>query len=290
MDSSGTNVGDAVNLRERVTLGRTGRQVSRLGIASSYGVGADALEAAYHEHGVNYLYWGTFRRKGFGRGVRKLARGHRDDLMIVVQTYSRIGKLMRPSVARALRQLDIDYADILVLGLFNQPPARRLLDAARRLCDEGLVRHLAVSCHRRPTFARYIEDEVFDPIMFRYNAAHRGAEREIFPHLQGTHRPGTISYTATRWGHLLDPRRVPTDEPKPRASDCYRFVLTQPVVDVCLTGPADAEQLAEALETLQRGPMDEEELAWMRRVGDHVYRRPLGRGLRNRLRKIGGND
>lgn len=290
MDGSGTDTGGAVDLSQRVPLGRTGLQVSRLGIASSYGVGADALEAAYHEHGINYLYWGTFRRKGFGRGVRHLARKHRDDLVIVVQTYSRIGKLMRPSVARALRQLDLDYADVLLLGMFNRPPAARLVDAARRLQDEGLVRHLAVSCHRRPTFARYIEDEEFDPIMFRFNAAHRGAERDIFPHLKREHRPGTVSYTATRWGHLLDAKRLPPDEPKPRGSDCYRFVLSQPLVDVCLTGPADAEQLSEALASLERGPMDEQELAWMRRVGDYVYGQPLGSGLRNRLRKIGGND
>lgn len=290
MGSRGANTDDAIDLRRRVTLGRTGLHVSRLGIASSYGVGAEAVQAAYHDHGVNYLYWGTFRRKGFGRGLRKLARSHRDDLVIMLQTYSRLGKLMRPSVTRALRHLQIDFADILLLGLFNRPPRPGLIDAAHKLRDEGLVHHLAVSCHRRATFVRYIDDEVFDPIMFRYNAAHRGAEREIFPHLAREQRPGTVSYTATRWGHLLDPRRLPPEEPKPRGSDCYRFVLSQPVVDVCLTGPANAEQLAEALCALERGPMDEQELAWMHRVGDYVYRRPLGRGLRNRLRRIGGND
>ena len=46
---------------ERRTLGRTGLEVGRLGMAASYGVPARAVEQAF-ERGVNYLYWGTFRR------------------------------------------------------------------------------------------------------------------------------------------------------------------------------------------------------------------------------------
>jgi len=39
---------------------------------------------------------------------------------------------------------------------------------------------------------------------------------------------------------------------------------------VCLAGPADAGQMEQALEALQLGPMTEDELAWMRRVGRAV--------------------
>jgi hypothetical protein len=38
-----------------------------------------------------------------------------------------------------------------------------------------------------------------------------------------------------------------------------------------MTGPADAVQFQHALEALDRGPMTEEELNWMRRVGDSIY-------------------
>jgi hypothetical protein len=38
-----------------------------------------------------------------------------------------------------------------------------------------------------------------------------------------------------------------------------------------MSGPSNAEQMAEALETLRRGPMSEEEMAWMRRVGAAAY-------------------
>jgi hypothetical protein len=81
---------------------------------------------------------------------------------------------------------------------------------------------------------------IFDLFMVRYNAAHRGAEREVFPLLpEPPERPGIFAYTATRWGSLLDPKRLPAGERAPSAADCYRFCLSHPGVDMVLCGPAD---------------------------------------------------
>jgi predicted aldo/keto reductase-like oxidoreductase len=66
-------------------------------------------------------------------------------------------------------------------------------------------------------------------------------------------------------------RGIPPGELTPTGNDCYRFVLAQPDVDVCLTGPATAQHVDEALEALRRGPMTTEELDSMRRVGRAVY-------------------
>ena len=60
---------------------------------------------------------------------------------------------------------------------------------------------------------------------------------------------------------------LPPSERAPTATDCYRYVLTRPEVDVCMTGPANAAQMDQALEAVRRGPMTEDELAWMQRVG-----------------------
>ncbi|MBZ5498409.1 MAG: hypothetical protein LAP85_18580 [Acidobacteriia bacterium] len=262
---------EIMNLRCRVALGKTGLQVSRIGLASSYGVGGDAVEAAYHEYGINYLYWGTRRREDFGAGIRRLTRRKRDDLVVVIQSYARLAGWLTSSFERALVRLKLDYADILLLGLHNHPPSPRLMDAALRLREKGKARFLAVSCHKRATFRRYIGDGTFDVLMFRYNAAHRGAEKEVFPNLDQSGRPGTVAYTATRWGSLLNPRRIPKNERLPCASDCYRFVLSQPQVDVCLAGPGNFAQMREGLAALDRGSMSEEELDWMRRIGNHIH-------------------
>jgi hypothetical protein len=37
-----------------------------------------------------------------------------------------------------------------------------------------------------------------------------------------------------------------------------------------MSGPADARHMNEALEALRLGPMSEDELAWMRRIGRAV--------------------
>jgi len=259
--------------RTRVALGKTGLQVSRIGLASSYGLGADGLQAAYEEYGINYFYWGTFRKESFGEGIRRVAQRKREDLVVVIQSYARLAGMLASSLERALGRLKLDHADIFLLGFRSRPPSRRIMDAALRLRDQGRARFIGVSCHRRSTFRQYVNDGIFDMVMFRYSAAHRGAETEIVPHLGIPNRPGTVAYTATRWGQLLDPKKIPPGEAVPHASDCYRFVLSQPQIDLCMSGPANTEQMREGLSALDRGPLSEDEMAWMRRVGDAVHRR-----------------
>jgi len=261
----------------RALLGRTGRAVSRLGVSASYGVPGDAVERAF-EQGVNYLYWGSMRRDSFGAALRHLGP-RRDEFVLVIQSYTRAASLMGWSLERALRALRFDYTDVLLLGMWNKPVAPRILDAAQRLKARGLVRYLAVSTHTRVLVPPIAAGRDFDIVHFRYNAAHPGAETDIFPHLPDTGRPGLVSFTATSWGQLLGKgalqgvvgsRSLPKDERIPTATDCYRFVLTRPEVDVCMTGPKDAAQMEHALEALRLGPMSEDELAWMRRVGRAV--------------------
>jgi aryl-alcohol dehydrogenase-like predicted oxidoreductase len=256
----------------RATLGRTGIEVCRLGLAASYGAPASTVEKAF-EHGVNYFYWGSFRRGGFGDGLRALAP-QRDKFLLVTQSYSRVGALVGPSLERALRTLHFDYTDVLLLGLWNGKVPPRILDACRKLRQRGLVRYLAVSTHHRPLIARLAPDPEFDIFHVRYNAVHRGAEKEVFPHLPAQAPPGLVSFTATCWRQLLGHRRMWPNETVPTAADCYRFVLTQPAVNICMAGPANAQQFEQGLEALRLGPLNDDQLAWMRRVGDAIYGKP----------------
>lgn len=278
----------------RVTLGRSGLRVSPIGLSASYGIDARGVERAF-ERGINYMYWGSVRRPGFGRGVRSVARKHREDLVVVVQTYSRSKLAMKPSLHAALRQLDIDYADVLLLGWWNSMPANRILDGALALREAGKVRHIMISCHNRPAFQSFIHEPLLDAVMVRYNAAHRGAEREVFPHVADAKEPpGVVAYTATRWGQLLDPRLTPAGEKTPTAADCYRFALSHDNVDMCLSGPKNHAELDGALTALQASgtPMSEEELAWMRRVGDAVHAsqsQSMARRIWNRLTQVSGS-
>ncbi len=262
-----------MSLKNHRVLGRSGIEVSRLGIGSGYGVPAAAIEAAFHEHQINYFYWSTPRRAGMKHALRTLASTHRDRIVIALQSYDHLGLLTRRAVEKGLVSIGTDYADVLILGAHNRIPRRRVLDVARRLKDEGKIRAIAMSGHHRPTFGELAKqrDSPIDIFMVRYNAAHRGAEEEIFPHLAPNNRPGVTSYTATCWGKLLNPKKTPSGEEPLSPADCYRFALTHPAVDLCLTGPKNAEHLSQALVALEMGPMNEEEVARARRIGDFVH-------------------
>ena len=57
------------------------------------------------ERGVNYMYWGSMRTAKFGAGLRSL-RSRRDEYRLVIQSYSRVAKLLQWSLERALNSLD----------------------------------------------------------------------------------------------------------------------------------------------------------------------------------------
>jgi aryl-alcohol dehydrogenase-like predicted oxidoreductase len=42
-------------------------------------------------------------------------------------------------------------------------------------------------------------------------------------------------------------------------------------VNVCVTGPSTAAQMEDNLKALDAGPLDEEEMARVRRIGKHIY-------------------
>jgi len=265
------------DFRTPVALGQTGLTVSRLGIGSSFTRDERFIEEAV-ERGVNYLYWGSIRRPAFGRAIRNLARRNRDGVVVTVQSYTRVAALMRPSVELALRRTGLAYFDFLLLGMWNKHPGPALVDAALALKERGLVRHLMLSTHNRPSLQGHFRafergESPFEAFMLRYNAVHRGAEDDVFPFLPANTRPGIVSYTSTRWGHLLDPAKMPPGEAPPPARDCYRFALSNYDVDMVLCGPADREQMREALAALDAGPLAPDEMKRMQRIGDHVYGR-----------------
>jgi len=260
-----------MNFIEPRNLGKTGLKVGPLGVAASYGAPAAAFEEAF-ERGCNYFYWGSRRKDEMREAIKNICRqGKRDDLVIVIQSYSRSAFLMEMFFKKALRSLAVEYADVLLLGWHNKRPAGKIMDKALSMKEKGFYRHLAVSGHNRSLFPLLAKEGIFDLFHIRYNAAHRGAEKETFPHLQPEVRPGIVSYTATRWGQLLNAKKMPPGEIPPLASDCYRFVLSNPSVDICMCGPKDTAQMREALQTLDLGPLSREELERIGRIGAHVH-------------------
>jgi len=262
--------------KERV-LGRTALKVGRLGVAASYGAPAEAFEEAF-EQGCNYFYWGSgLRKTGMSQAIRNICgRGRRDRLVVAIQTYARTGLLTERIFKRRLRSMGLTYADALILGWHNQPPSQKLIDRSMKMKEKGLFRFLGMSGHNRSTFPKVAATDDFDILQIRYNAAHRGAEEECFSHFKVDNRPGIVTYTATRHGYLLNPKKMPPGESALTSSDCYRYVMSNTAVDVCLCGPKNTDQMRAALQALELGPMENEEINRVKIIGDHVHQTAKG--------------
>ena len=257
-------------LRRRVKLGRSGLQAGPLGLASSYGTPAEALEEAF-EAGCNFFYWGALRRKGMAEAIRNIcSRGKRDELIVVLQVFLHYPWAVEKSLHRGLKKLGLDYADVMLLSWYKEPPPPKIMNAAEKMKQTGIFRCLGISSHQRDLFTQLSRDYRFDVFHLRYNAAHRGAERDVFP-LLPDERPGIVVFQATKRMKLSKSRRIPESEKKPSAGDCYRFVLNHPKVDIAVTAPSKAEYLRKNLKQTAKGPMNQEEMDWMQRVGDYVY-------------------
>lgn len=264
-----------MHFREPAVLGRTGLSVGRLGISSSFGAPAAAFEEAF-ERGCNYFTWGTFvkgRSSEMRRAIRTIcAGGGRERLVLSMLTYAHSAFLTEKFFLHGLRSIGLDYADVLVLGYFPKRPPQRVIDGAMRLKEKGLVRFLGLTGHNRKLFSSLRREGLFDLFHIRYNAAHRGASDDTFPFLSGEARPGVVSFAATCWERLLSQRRMPPGMEPPSAADCYRFVLSNPAVDVCMMGAKSLDQMRANLTVLDTEPMVGEELDRICRIGDHVKR------------------
>jgi len=263
-----------MDFKERVSFGKTGPMVRRLGMASGYGVPTAAIEKAYHEYGVNYLYLSPMiNLKSMVQAVRNLAPTHRDDLCVVLARPLLKTYRLERYVERWLKKLNLEWTDLLFQAV-RKPPKDSFTDDLLRLKETGKVRLAGVSSHNRPLLGKIARGEAAAPLDFlhiRYNAVHTGAEHDIFPHLLEENRPGIGVFTATCWRKLLKPKLMPAGEHPMTAADCYRFVLSNPNVNVCLTAPKTEEQMHDNLQALDAGPLDDEEMARVRRIGKHIY-------------------
>jgi predicted aldo/keto reductase-like oxidoreductase len=127
----------------------------------------------------------------------------------------------------------------------------------RRAKEDGVIRRMGLTSHQLPLAAQLAASGRLDALMIRYNAAHRGAEHDIFPVTDRLQLP-VVAYTALRWGALLRP--TPDDPPsfRPRpAASWDRFVLQSPSVSVGLAAPHNRAQLLEDLTVLEaEGPLE----------------------------------
>ncbi len=257
----------------QTTLGATQLQVCRLGLSASYWPGKKTVYRAIDE-GVNYFFAYGFDEQMMSV-LRDLFKKERQRYVVATGAYNLLftHQNLLKTLDKRLRQLKTDYIDIfLFLGVMKpQHFPTHLREELRHLRETGKVRFVGMSCHDRQFAGSLASDGELDVFMIRYNAAHRGAEQDIFPYVT-LHNPGIVSYTATRWSYLIRrSKNWPEDRPIPTPGLCYRFVLSNPNVHVCLTAPTNMEQLEENIAEVQKGPLNQSERSLIEEYGDVVH-------------------
>ncbi len=253
------------------TLRPVKKPVHRLGLALNYGIDERGVETAF-ERGINYVFFQTFRTSKTQAAVKRAVAKNRERMVIATgPSFAFFGGSVRRGCERMLKTLGTDYLDVFQLYWLSKMSAwtPATVDALVKLKEEGKVRSIGVSIHDRPRAGRLAEDSPLDLFMIRYNAAHPGAEKDIFPHLE-KRKPSVIAYTATAWRKLLKPPKGWTGATM-TGGDCYRFCLSNPNVDVVLTGSASGAELDENLRALEKGRLSDEEAKWMREYGKQVH-------------------
>jgi len=254
------------------TLGKTGIPVHRLGFSASYKPGKETIHKAL-DLGINFFFaYGN--HKLTIDTLRDVMKSDREKYVACMGAgnYILFHANIRKALEKRLRKLDTEYIDVfLFFGVIREKDfSESVREELYKLREEGKIKAVGMSTHNRKFAGKLAKEGAIDVEMIRYNAAHRGAEEEIFPYLE-THDPGVVSYTATRWRYLLKaPKNWPEAEKIPTAAQCYRFVLSNPHVDVCLTAPANLKQFEENIGSLEQGPLSEEEMAFMLKFGDAV--------------------
>lgn len=265
MQAFASPVTDAL-LPRSCELGRGCPPVLRLGLATRGNTNLEAADVAHAvTRGVNYLNWCGYD-DGLARAFREQLFDRRQ-VVVAMQLEGRDAVRASRELYESFRSLGADRIDVVTFyyveeegewgEIMGPGGALEAVEHARR---EGKVRIIGLTTHQRKLGAKWARAGKLDLLMIRYNAAHRGAEEDVFPMTDRLKIP-VVAFTAQRWGALREGTR--DDSPgfaPPAAPEWYRFALAHPSVSVALMAPANRQELEEDLTLLDdwRAPSREE--------------------------------
>jgi len=253
------------------SFGNTGIQMSALGFGAMrlpmIGEGesrqindelAIPLMQKAFDMGINYIDTAPYYcDKLSEQAVGKALKGYRDKVYLStknpIENTSADDWLKR--LESSLTKLDTDYIDFYHFWGINlkgflewEKLDNGPLQAAQKALDQGLIKHLSFSYHDSPENFRYIIDSGrFQSVLIQYNLLDRSNEENIaYAKEKGL---GTVIMGPVAGGRLGAPSDVIqgllANKPASTAEMALRFVLSNPNVDIALSGMSDLSMLEE---------------------------------------------
>ena len=272
-------------MRELVRLSDSLPAVPRLGIATRGNTCLSGDDVDYAlSRGVRYFNW-CAKPDGLSRAIAELG-SRRDEVVLAAQLKARTADQAERELEWILERTRSERLEVGTLyyvesaeewnAITRTGGAWDVFDRHRR---EGRLGLLGLTSHQRRLAAGWAEERApdgrrrLDMLMIRYNAAHTGADRDVFPVTSRLSMP-VVTFTGLRWRDLL--QATPDDPPglpPPSAAECYRFCMQHPAVSVALAAPNGRAELVEALRALDEAAQIEH--GWMERMrahGERVHR------------------
>lgn len=242
----------------RTTLGRTGLEVTRLGIGGAYCKTVDGYRQAL-DTGVNYVDTARMYRDGEDeKCLGQAIQGRRHQLIVASKTFARDGKGFRADLEISLRLLQTDYLDVYQLHCLDTEEEREralaldgALAAAHRAQEQGLIRFIGVTGHDWTQVQHAVSTGHFDTVLCWYNCAMKEPEQTVFP-AAGVHDTGVVAMNAGRNDKLFLEPNSPVPE------QFYRYVLTNPCVHLTIMGLRDVSRFVRVAAALAERDCTEE--------------------------------
>ncbi|MBW7864946.1 MAG: aldo/keto reductase [Candidatus Hydrogenedentes bacterium] len=255
-------------------FGKTGVTVSRLGFGGMRFENPADLDAMAevvvhaHEKGVTYLDTAPFycddkSEEIFGIALREIKKGGRP-FYVSSKTMEATPDGVRAQCERSLERLGLDAIDFYHVWCLVQPedlPGRKaqgVLDAFRKLKEEGLIRHISVSTHLEHDKVAAMLDQgegLFEGMLIglnalnyhlRYPGAKAAMDRGLGVVTMNTLGGGLLMNHADRFAPLMrggDPSMLDA---------ALRFNLSLPAVTVALVGFRNKTDVDEAVAAAER--------------------------------------
>lgn len=248
-------------------LGKTGLRVSRMGFGGIpiQRIDAEGTRKLLHDMadaGVNYIDTArgyTVSEEYLGYGLE----GIRDKFVLATKGRGLTKADMAADIETSLRNLRTDYIDLYQLhnpsmeGLDTIVAPGGALEALQEAKAAGKIRHIGITAHSTAVFARALELDWVETIMFPYNIVEsqgaeliaKAAEKNI----------GFVCMKPLAGGAIEDARLA------------LRYVVSNPDVTVVIPGMAEPRELAQNLEAVNdTAPLKLQEQAACQAVRDSL--------------------
>ncbi|NLG28034.1 MAG: aldo/keto reductase [Chloroflexi bacterium] len=253
----------------RVALGKTGLQVSRLGIGTDVlrddpdGIEreTEVLLSAW-SLGVNLIDTDRWYRT-YPAIARALPHMRRADLVLITKTYEKSVEGALNDVCYALDTIKCDYIDVFLLHAIDSVDQYAglagALEGLQTARERGWIHHIGLSSHAVPMVqevSRYAEIEV---VLAALNSAGKsmhktGTRAEMEQGLERCHAAGQGVYIMKPFarGRLIDDEAKDEQLAADQVEPALAYLYALPFVDAVIPGMRTVQQVQQCAEIAER--------------------------------------